>query len=112
MESTSDEPTIRTKLTSQDGFALLRILFGLIWVLNTWFQANSAYIDHLFLKSFDAGINGQPEWLAHYTESVVSAIVAMGAPRVAIATVVIDGLLALSLLTGVWLRFFSWVEIA
>ncbi len=112
MQSISNEPAVGAKWTDQDGFALLRIMFGLIWVLNTWFQANSAYINRLFLKSFDAGIIGQPAWLAHYTQSVVSAIVAIGAPSVAIVTVVIDGLLALSLLTGAWLRFFSWVGIA
>jgi hypothetical protein len=100
------------KVRGEDAFALLRIVFGLIWVLNTWFQANSAYIDHLFLQSFNAGISGQPAWLAGYTQAVIHAIQAMGAARVAVATVVIDGLLALSLITGLWLRFFAWVGIA
>jgi len=47
-------------------------MFGIIWLLNTWFQANKAYkayIDSLFLKSFDAGITGQPQWLDPYTQS-------------------------------------------
>jgi hypothetical protein len=97
--------------TRQHAFALLRIVFGFIWLLNTWFQAKSAYINHLFLQSFNAGITGQPVWLASYTQTILSAIQAVGASRVAVATVVIDGLLAFSLLTGAWLRFFVWVGI-
>jgi uncharacterized membrane protein YphA (DoxX/SURF4 family) len=100
------------KITQQDAFALLRILFGLIWVLNTWFQANSAYINHLFLQSFNAGANGQPQWLAHYTQTVIQAVQTIGPVPVAAATIVIDGLLALSLLTGLWLPFCAWLGIA
>jgi hypothetical protein len=43
---------------------------------------------------------------------VIDVIQATGPPRVALATVVIDALLALSLLSGIWLRFFAWVGIA
>jgi hypothetical protein len=28
-------------ITQQDAFALLRILFGCIWLFNTWFQATA-----------------------------------------------------------------------
>jgi uncharacterized membrane protein YphA (DoxX/SURF4 family) len=98
-------------ISKHHAFVSLRITFGIIWVLNTWFQANSAYISRLFLKSFQAGISGQPEWLANYTHSVVVAIQALGPSRVALAPVVIDALLALSLLSGIWLRFFAWVGI-
>jgi hypothetical protein len=38
-------------------------------------------------------------------------IEAIGAPYFAVATVVLDGLLALSLLSGLWLRFFAWLGI-
>ena len=95
----------------QYAFAFLRIVFGLIWVINTWFQANGAYIHHVFLESFNAGIHGQPEWLANYTKGVIHVIQVLGPSRVAVATVVIDALLALSLLTGFRLRFFAWVGI-
>jgi uncharacterized membrane protein YphA (DoxX/SURF4 family) len=107
-----NQSSVIGKVMGQDAFALLRIVFGLIWALNTWFQANSAYIDYLFLQSFNAGIDGQPAWLAGYTQAVIHAIQAMGPARVAVATVVIDGLLALSLITGLWLRFLAWVGIA
>jgi hypothetical protein len=112
MNTSRNPPRGPGKITTrQKAFGLLRILFGLIWVLNTWFQADSAYVNHLFLQSFNAGVNGQPEWLAHYTKGVIYVIQALGAPRVAVATVVIDGLLALSLLTGIRLRVFAWVGI-
>jgi hypothetical protein len=112
MQSTDPQrfPVVGT-LTQQDAFALLRILFGCIWLLNVWFQSNSAYINHLFLPSFHAGITGQPEWLARYTQAVINAIQALGTPRVALATILIEGLLALSLLTGLWLPFFAWVGV-
>jgi hypothetical protein len=112
MNANQYQSSVIGKVMGEDGFALLRIVFGLIWALNTWFQANSAYINHLFLESFNAGINGQPAWLAGYTQAVIHAVQAIGAARVAVATVVIDGLLALSLLTGLWLKFFVWVGIA
>jgi hypothetical protein len=111
MGANPNQPSFMNGVTRQDAFAVLRIIFGCIWLLNTWFQANGAYINHLFLQSFSAGINGQPGWLASYTQTVVYAIQAIGASRVAVTTVVIDGLLALSLLTGLWLRFFVWVGI-
>jgi hypothetical protein len=111
MNVAASSPGVARKIRRQEVFALLRILFGLIWVLNTWFQADSAYINHLFLQSFDAGIKGQPAWLAHYTQGVVYIIQTLGAPRVALATVVIDALLAFSLLAGIWVPFFAWVGI-
>lgn len=98
-------------LTLRHAFTLLRILFGIIWLFNTWLQANSAYINHLFLKSFNAGIHGQPEWLARYTQAVIELIQVLGPSRVAAATVVIDAALAFSLISGVWLRFFAWMGI-
>jgi hypothetical protein len=102
MDANPNQRSVMNRITRQDAFGLLRIIFGCIWLLNSWFQASSAYINHLFLQSFSAGINGQPVWLASYTQTAVYAIQAIGAWRVAVTTVVIDGLLALSLLTGLW----------
>jgi hypothetical protein len=39
-----DTPWNGRGITREHAFGLLRILFGCIWLLNTWFQANSAYI--------------------------------------------------------------------
>ena len=111
MNAFQKSAAIEPGITRQDAFALIRIVFGMTWVLNIWFQANAAYINHLFLASFDAGITGQPAWLAHYTQAVVHAVVSIGAPHVAVATLILEGLLALSLITGIWLRFFAWVGI-
>jgi uncharacterized membrane protein YphA (DoxX/SURF4 family) len=111
MGANPNQSSVMKRIKRQDAFAVLRIIFGCIWLLNAWFQASSVYINRLFLQSFSAGINGQPGWLASYTQTVIHIIQAIGAPRVAVVTVVIDGLLALSLLTGIWLRFFAWVGI-
>lgn len=111
MDAGTSQAVRGSMISKQHAFTSLRVAFGIIWALNTWFQANSAYISGLFLKFFQAGISGQPKWLANYTHSVVIAIQALGPSRVALATVVIDALLALSLLSGIWLRFFAWVGI-
>lgn len=39
----------------EEALGVLGILFGFVWVLNTWFQANAAYIDHLFLRPSTQG---------------------------------------------------------
>ena len=57
---------IRTLPDRAKAFGALRILFGLIWLLNTFLQANSAYVGQ-FLHSFHADwVAGQPAWLAFW----------------------------------------------
>lgn len=93
-----------------EGFAILRILFGFIWVMNTWFQAQSASLGQ-FMPQFAHVVQGGPGWDQGYVQWVIHAINVIGHYPAAIIMVVIDGLLALSLLTGVRLRFFAWVGI-
>ncbi|MBW9250315.1 MAG: hypothetical protein GJU72_14955, partial [Acidithiobacillus ferriphilus] len=50
----------------KQAFGAVRILFGLIWLINTWLQLNPAYSTH-FLGTFDADwVSGQPAWIASY----------------------------------------------
>jgi len=84
-------------------FAVMRILFGAIWAANTLLQANRSYIDH-FLQSIVKRIKGQPDSVQAYLHAVIHAIQALGPQQVAIATIILNGLLAASLLTGVLLR--------
>lgn len=92
-------------------FGALRILFGLIWVLNTFLQANSAYVDQ-FLHSFHADwVSGQPVWLAYYGHGMAALVTQIGPAQVAWASVGLDGLLAVTLLTGIGLPFMAWVGV-
>jgi hypothetical protein len=93
-------------------FVLLRILFGIIWLLNAALQANPLYIhDHLF-QSFHVGIEGQPQRMAQYTRSIVGLTEVVGSTTVALGTIGIDAMLAFSLLTGIWLRVVAWIGLA
>ncbi len=101
-------------------FALMRILFGVIWVVNTILQANAYYVNH-FLGSIVARIKGQTSLVSHYLYAVVHVLTVLGPRHVAIGTVVLDAILALSLLTGLALRplarlgmiytFFLWTTV-
>lgn len=84
-------------------FAVLRIGFGMIWAINTYLQANRPYINQ-FLHSIIVRERGQPTIVQAYMDAVVRAVSAVGPHEVAIATVILDGLLALSLITGIGLR--------
>ncbi len=84
-------------------FAALRIFFGVIWVINTVLEANKVYIDH-FLESIVARIKGQPYPIQAFLHDVIHVVTILGPRHVAIGTIVLDGLLALSLLTGFAVR--------
>ena len=90
----------------------IRIVFALICLANTLLQANSTYIDH-FGQMFRADwVDGQPAWLMLYGHHMALWVERIGTSRVAIATVIINGGLALSLLTGLGLRYLTWVGVA
>ncbi|MHB8252382.1 MAG: hypothetical protein ACYDEV_01460 [Acidiferrobacter sp.] len=84
-------------------FAVMRIVFGVIWAVNTVLEANQPYINH-FLGSIVERVKGQSDVVRAYLHGVIHVVNVLGPNHVAIATVVLDGLLALSLLTGVALR--------
>ncbi len=44
IDAKSNGRSIMNRITRQDAFALLRIVFGCIWLLNTWFQAKGTGI--------------------------------------------------------------------
>lgn len=89
-------------------FRALRIVFGCIWVFNVVYQLHPAYIEHLFLKSI-AAHHDQSAWYVNYTHWAMGLIAAIGAPGVALFTVAVGALLAVSLLSGLWLRPVAWI---
>lgn len=96
-----------SSINRRSAFVTLRVVFGLIWVFNAVYQMNPQYIDGLFLKSI-AAHSGQAAWYVAYTNWAMHTISSVGAAGVAMVTVAIAVLLALSLLTGVALRPMAW----
>lgn len=84
-------------------FAVMRIVFGLIWAANTILEANRPYVNK-FLESIAKRVHGQPHAIRVYLHGVIHVIHTLNPHHVAMATVILDGLLALSLLTGIALR--------
>ncbi len=90
-------------------FAAIRILFGLVWLINTYLQLNPAYI-HLFAHSLQADlVAGQPAWLQAYGAWTLHWVTIVGPVLVAKVTIVLDALLAVSLITGLGLPFLAWL---
>ncbi|MDA8390255.1 MAG: hypothetical protein M0Z76_05955 [Gammaproteobacteria bacterium] len=87
-------------------FALLRLLFGAICLINTALEANGPYVAG-FLDSIIKREKGQPAVFHQYIHAMAAVVSALGSDNVAVVMVVINGLLALSLLTGVALRPFA-----
>lgn len=94
--------------TQASAFKLLRIGFGLIWLFNVVYQSKPAYINQLFLASLQPHA-GQSQWYSAYANGVIHLVNAIGAHTVAIATIIIGAALAISLLTGLWLKYMAWV---
>jgi hypothetical protein len=92
-------------------FGTVRILFGIVWLVNTYLQMNPAYSAH-FLDSMSADwAAGQPSWLAAYGHWTVHWVTAVGAERVAGITIALDAFLAASLISGLGLPFLAWVGV-
>lgn len=92
-------------------FGMARIIFGLACVINIAFHVSPAWIGQ-FPHHFNADwVAGQPAWLAQYGHWMANLVAAIGAHAVAVATVVLEGLLAASLLTGLALPAMAWVGV-
>lgn len=92
----------------QTGFAVLRILFGVVWLFNAWFQASSAYEGQL-ISGLSANEAGQSFWVRDYMHWILQAIHVVNNPSFTVIVVTLDLLIAASLLLGVLGRLFTWV---
>ena len=99
------------ELRRKQAFGAVRILFGLIWLINTWLQLDPAYSMH-FLGTFSADwVSGQPAWIAGYGHWMAQLVQQLGAQTVAYATIALDAILAVSLITGVGVPLLAWVGV-
>jgi len=87
---------------------VLRIGLGLIWCLNIWFHLHGAHLDH-YVQQYQVALKNGPQWLAPWLNQVIAAFEAIGPHNAAIISVIIEALIALSLLTGWWGRAGSWL---
>lgn len=94
--------------SQQTAFALIRILFGVVWLLNAWFQASSAYQGQL-LANFSANESGQSFWVHDYMHWILQGMQSIADPSATIIMVILDVFIGVSLVLGVWGRFFGWV---
>lgn len=90
---------------------VLRIGFGLIWCINIWFDLHTQHLDH-YLNGYQSAMQSGPHWLAPWLGSVIGAFQAIGPHTAAVISVVVEALIALSLLTGWWGRAGSWLGLA
>lgn len=95
----------------KDHFGAIRILFGLVWLANTILQSNPAYAEHFHRMMGADMVTGQPIWVARYGLLMESLVSAVGFHPIAWATVGLDGLLAIALLTGLGLPVLAWVGV-
>lgn len=97
--------------SNSEAYGWIRFLFGIVWTINTFLQANHAYTVH-FQSSFSADwVKGQPHWIRVYGHWAAHIVGVIGPITVAHVTVGLDGLLALSLLSGIGLPVMGWVGI-
>jgi uncharacterized membrane protein YphA (DoxX/SURF4 family) len=103
------------RATAFDG---LRTLLGAIWLLNAGFQTYAwlwparSQANAALLHAYSSSISGAPGWLHPFLMLIVHSIQAAGPHSVALAMVIIDLVIALSLLTGRWVWWCSWLGIA
>lgn len=90
-------------------FGAIRILFGLVCFINVLLEINPAYSAR-FLSSFNADwVSGQPLWVVRYGHWIAGLVQAAGALHVAWATIALNGILAVALITGIGFPVMGWV---
>lgn len=97
-------------------FTGLRRLLGAVWLLNAGFQAYAwlwtpraaANLLHAYSKP----LTSAPAWLQPYLSAVLHGVQAAGPHWVALLMVLLDLVIAGSLLSGRWLRSCAWLGIA
>ena len=86
-------------------FAVGRILFGLLWAFDAILKWQPYFLTH-FMDQLTPATQGQPAWIAAFIGVVIAIVRFIGPMPVAIATAVIETLIAASLLSGRALKLF------
>ncbi len=100
--------TMCGSITRDQAFKILRVAFGAILVFNALYQMHPVYLKSLFFASI-AAHPGQDGWYVRFTHWVMAGVQSVGASEIAIVTVAIGVVLAVSMLSGIRVRLFAWV---
>ena len=87
-----------------DPFRRERILFGLLWAFDALLKWQPYFLTHFMAQLLPAA-EGQPAWIAAYINGVAALVQWMGPGMVAVLVAVAETLMALSLLSGRFLRY-------
>jgi hypothetical protein len=91
-------------------FALLRITLGAVWALNAWLQARGPR-PALIMQTLADNAAAATGWVHNLIETAMNVITWVGPTKTAVLMVILDGLIALSLMSGVAVRLFAWIGI-
>ena len=80
-----------------------RLLFGLLWLFDAALKWRPYFLSH-FLDQLTPAVQGQPNWIATYITFVINAVQTVRPELVAVLVAIIETGIAISLLTGLWLR--------
>ena len=82
-----------------------RMLFGALWAFDAFLKWQPAFLYH-FTDQLTSVVQGQPAWIAAYIGLVIVIINAVGPLAVAVLAALIETSIAVSVLTGSWMRLF------
>jgi uncharacterized membrane protein YphA (DoxX/SURF4 family) len=83
----------------------MRLAFGFLWAWDALFKWHPYYLTHL-VGYLTASQQGEPAWLAAYTQVWIDIIVFFGPVLFAVLASALEAILAWSLITGRFLRLF------
>ncbi|HVC62787.1 MAG TPA: hypothetical protein VND19_20790 [Acetobacteraceae bacterium] len=84
-------------------WTVARLLFGLLWAFDAALKWDPYFLTH-FLDQLTPAVQGQPAWIAAYIGFVIAIVKIVGPMLVAVVVALVETAIALSLLTGWWLR--------
>ena len=99
----------QTNTINAKGFALLRIAFGLVWAVDAYFKWQPAFISD-FKDAVSSAATNQPllikDWILMW-----SSTISVNSHHFAIVTAILETIIALGLLFGVFTRYVIYLGI-
>ncbi len=89
-------------MKSQKSFAILRIIFGLVWLIDAYFKWQPAFQTN-FVSYVTGGLDGQPIFIQTWIHFWIS-IIGVNPHLFAIATAIVETAIAFSLIFGLFTR--------
>src|SRR5579883_2910423 len=100
----------KSRMNSQKGFAILRILFGFAWLIDAYFKWQPAFQTN-FTSYVTGGVEGQPLIIQQWIHLWIS-IIGVNPHFFALATAVTETIIALGLIFGIYTRYIIFIGIS